>query len=398
MTIPASEQLARNLADMQRRLSALERSSQLQYSSVQLDGSPVSIVDTTRTAITAQATANGKNQVIYSPDPPSADGVTDGDLYYQTGVGGVVIGFWTWNATTATWDIRPTDSQAIANLDVGKLTTGTLAAGQRIIAGPINDTHAELTDTGFKAFSPDSDGNIQEVVRLGTEADDEFFSISNSTGETVAAIDTNGAAQFSDLSLDGDPEISEADWTGAGGRLYDILDRRPRGLIGWAAQYTSAAATSGTTEKGVFDFTVRLYANRMYRILTSPIRIDSTVTGDLAEIRLRYEAGPITSVGSTPASAPATPTVATSTVLARLQTTVGGTGATAIQGSVLSKITRETMGVTDQSKFRDYRILLSYVRAAGSGALTMVGTTGLDVIEVYIDDLGPTLEQPANAE
>ena len=76
-------------------------------------------------AAAAQTSANGKNAVTTSTSAPTSGtpGTTVGDLWMQTSAGGTVIGQWTWTALG--WVSRPVDSQAIANLDVGKLTAGS---------------------------------------------------------------------------------------------------------------------------------------------------------------------------------------------------------------------------------------------------------------------------------
>lgn len=75
-------------------------------------------------ATTAQSTADGKNTVTTSTSAPTAQtpGKAVGDVWFQL-VGANIVGAWTWTALG--WVARPIDSQAIANLDVGKLTASS---------------------------------------------------------------------------------------------------------------------------------------------------------------------------------------------------------------------------------------------------------------------------------
>lgn len=77
--------------------------------------------------------ANGKNKITFSIDTPSIDGTAEGDIWFQRD-GDLIVGQWRW--TGADWAPQEIDGQVIANLDAGRITTGTLAAS-RIAAGTI---------------------------------------------------------------------------------------------------------------------------------------------------------------------------------------------------------------------------------------------------------------------
>ena len=77
------------------------------------------------TANGAQTTANGKNTVKYSLSTPSGGG-TNGDLWFQFNGSNNIIGQWTYNGSS--WIANQITSTVIANLDAGKITTGTLDA------------------------------------------------------------------------------------------------------------------------------------------------------------------------------------------------------------------------------------------------------------------------------
>lgn len=77
------------------------------------------------TANGAQTTANGKNTVKYSLSTPSGGG-TNGDIWFQFNGSNNIIGQWTYNGSS--WIANQITSTVIANLDAGKITTGTLDA------------------------------------------------------------------------------------------------------------------------------------------------------------------------------------------------------------------------------------------------------------------------------
>lgn len=77
------------------------------------------------TANAAQTSANGKNKITYSTSSPSGSGTNTGDIWWQYS-GGNIIGQWAWNGSS--WASAPITNAVIANLDAGKITTGTLSS------------------------------------------------------------------------------------------------------------------------------------------------------------------------------------------------------------------------------------------------------------------------------
>jgi len=79
------------------------------------------------TATGAQTTANGKNTVHYSSGTPGSTANTAGDIWFQFDGSNNIIGQWTGQGGTS-WQSNQITSTVIANLDAGKITTGTLNA------------------------------------------------------------------------------------------------------------------------------------------------------------------------------------------------------------------------------------------------------------------------------
>src|SRR5699024_2347632 len=83
------------------------------------------------TAQHAQQTADGKNTVTSSTTAPVGSGKTKGDTWFRTDGSGAIIGQWSW--TGAAWESQEVGSEVIANLDVGKLTSGSAAIREAVI-------------------------------------------------------------------------------------------------------------------------------------------------------------------------------------------------------------------------------------------------------------------------
>ena len=101
--------------------------------SVQASGTPESVVTDAELAVinenvtTAQATADGKNKVIFSTLAASGTAYAVGDLWFQKS-GTVIIGQWEFVA--GAWAARTLGNAVIANLDAAKITVGQIQASQ----------------------------------------------------------------------------------------------------------------------------------------------------------------------------------------------------------------------------------------------------------------------------
>ena len=260
--------LARDIADLQTRLRAVERAAQLGKSSVLVNGEPVRVSDGLATgykavdlAAVAQMTADGKNIVTNAPTNPSEPGTAPGDLWMrrdpQTGT---VVAMWHWDGSEWVSDVLA--DAVIANLTAGKITTGMLAAGVRIIAGPEDSTHAELTSTGLRVFADDPvDGVPNEVIRMGTTSDD-YFGIVDADGTLTASIDSRGNGNFQNLNVRADPIIM--------GRslISDWIGPLPDGVVGrgWVDFPGHPGHGPIRAEYGLGQLVVPVVAGRSYRV------------------------------------------------------------------------------------------------------------------------------------
>lgn len=322
--------LARVLGDMERRLRVLERSSQLARSSVVVDGSPVTVVggirtgmeaavaadtaqsaadaaqtaaDTAQTAAntaqtaanTALTTANGKNKVTFSPDPPAAAGVAAGDVWFRYDQQFQIYGQWEW--TGSAWRQRTIRSEVIAYLTAAKITTGELAAGVRIIAGPAAGAHTEVAADGLRVFDTTPDGTLQESSRLGTGQGDVFSTINPLTGRSAATIDSTGIASFSGLRLFDDLQIAGrpllGDFQGYTvpneARAIGWVDRLPRGVVGYALRNV-AGVTFTSGERAFVVLRVYFEPGRAYRVHVPNMLLSGDTASTVVGLNLRYAA------------------------------------------------------------------------------------------------------------
>ena len=92
-----------------------------------------SIMDDPEAALDIQDNVSVGSKNTYSASTPSGSGVQTNDKWFQLS-GGVTVGVWYWDGDS--WEPETLSNATIANLDAGKITTGTLAAA-RIAAGAI---------------------------------------------------------------------------------------------------------------------------------------------------------------------------------------------------------------------------------------------------------------------
>lgn len=93
------------------------------------------------TAGAALLSANGKNKNFYQASAPTtADGLTPGDLWFDT-ANGNRVSEWTGSA----WTLRPFGALAVTNLDAGSITAGTLNV-DRIGANSITANKINVSD------------------------------------------------------------------------------------------------------------------------------------------------------------------------------------------------------------------------------------------------------------
>lgn len=88
-------------------------------------------VDAAEVKTIVTESAGGGNHIVYSNKTPDTGGKSVGDTWFARDGKGTVWGQWVWDGTQ--WQPALIDSKVIANLDVGKLTAGTVVTPEAVI-------------------------------------------------------------------------------------------------------------------------------------------------------------------------------------------------------------------------------------------------------------------------
>lgn len=192
------------------------------------------------------------------------------------------------------------------------------------------------------------------------------------TGVTVGNlnyfIDENGDAAFNDVSVNGTLTVG-------GESLEEILAQRPRGVVANAWLSGISAETSGTTEMGVFELQCELEDGRTYRLATSNIIVNGTVTGDVFRVALRENGS------SSPTTSSNLLAVSSAHIFDLADTPQANIDFVFHCDSSQPKTTYNLHPGT-------YRVLVSLQRRAGSGTAHFGGAAASPAT-LYLEDLGP---------
>jgi hypothetical protein len=118
--------------------TALWRTERILYTNSTFAYTAVSKVSSYAAAAVAQATADGKNQIIYSTSDATGTTFVTGDTWRKVttlGAGGKIIKEWTF--TSGAWQTKVYSGLTLTDLDAGSITTGFLDVANRIQAGSL---------------------------------------------------------------------------------------------------------------------------------------------------------------------------------------------------------------------------------------------------------------------
>lgn len=150
------------------------------------------------------------------------------------------------------------------------------------------------------------------------------------------------------------------------GGSISVTGKCPGTMIGRAERTTSTGTTT-TAETGALRLDdISIYAGRAYLVASSGLIHDSSVAGDGMAARFR-----ITTDGSTPTTS---------------STLFGGTlmNATSSSAQAIDSISRYYVPSSNET----LSVILTFVRAAGTGNVNLTASTGFP-IDIVIIDLGP---------
>lgn len=175
-------------------------SAAFEYGPVQLSTAYKAAKDAYLAAQGAIVTANGKNRVVWSTSTPPASmaGFVAGDIWFRRNGSGSIIGQWEAVDTNGTlaWTSRSFSNEVIANLDAGKITTGTLSA-DRIGANSIGTNKLLISsfenliqDPSFE-YAPSSAWVTSQYAPIISSANSrtgaKVLSLASQSGAYVAA-------------------------------------------------------------------------------------------------------------------------------------------------------------------------------------------------------------------
>lgn len=288
----------------------------------------------------------------------------------------------------------------IGSVSAAKITTGELAAGQRVSAGPLAGTHAEMAFDGFRVYAEDLVDNIpNEAVRMGTTGDD-FFAVLDADGLPVASIDQDGGASFTSLDVVDEQTlfVGGSPFIGYGGGsdqwddvlytsayrdfgLYPLgyMERFPRGPVVYGeVAGASLNSLAGSGEVGWFELRATLKPNRHYALRMGPVVCQYTSTGSCTYgIIARY-----TNNGVSP-----TLTTYTGELIRSLRTIPTAVSGYWMDFAMPYRPIRT--GTTDV----DFRVLVSVF--AGSATNSSIAALSSQTIYATIEDLGPVMDSSA---
>ena len=142
------------------------------------------------------------------------------------------------------------DEAVIGDLAANIITSGlfrTAKEGQRI----------EIDSNGFTSYGVDDEGNDMELVKIARDG--------------TATIDTGKASMDADGGVTGMEGRFEKLWV-AGRELTDVIADGPRGVVAWGRRSTNTNFRKSLTR--VLEVWTTLQPGRLYRITTSPFRVD----------------------------------------------------------------------------------------------------------------------------
>lgn len=331
-------------------------------------------------ALEARSLVDGKNAVRWETTTPIGNGATSGDVWYRKNASDDIVGIWRWDGTS--WKPKTLANEVVSSLTADKLRTGTLTAGTVITAGPTSGVHTTIKPEGITTYG--ADGKT-ELVRLGSGTDDRL-AIADNASRVVAAVNVDGSASFKTVSVD-DVLLNTADWTGSGGSLLGLMDRRPRGVVAFGGRYVDSSPSTGETP--IYEIAFTAQKNRLYRISTSSHRVDSGVADALMVIRVREEHSQWVAPGAPMfvAAAPST----SSTILTEAIQSTGPAKITALNVSKFHQFTTDP-GVANGHYQAHVRLSVSLV-AFGSNTAKLVANVqngnASSPAEIVVEDIGP---------
>lgn len=329
------------------------------------DGSNLpAVADIRVTADQALALAGSKGKVysqataptVASTPPPVA-----GDLWFNTST------FILSQYTGASWAAVTLDaSQNVrANTVTANLLASQLVLSTKIVAGPLNDAHAELDQYGLSLYQKRPDGTIVKTSSLGTPGTTDFIQVYDpNSGKSVASLNQDGRVVAASASLGTSPGSVVIN----GKTVESMFWPMPRGAVSINYRGTNLAGV-GATEQNWLEAQVFLERGRLFKVGLNPTYMLGSANGGIGWFVLRWakNGAAVTSTSEQVQSAKMYLPLASEVFTSPPMTMIFSTAA-------------------QDTQFAEYRFLVT-VRGSGAGTVTAVAGYSTPSI-LTIEDLG----------
>lgn len=317
----------------------------------------------------ALALANGKGKVYSQGTAPNASSTpppVSGDLWYDT----TVYALKQYNGYS--WNPVPMDANQ--NIRANTITSSLLATqivlASTIVAGPLNNSHAEISQDGISLYQSTSDGVVR-TSRLGATSGDDFIQVySRTNGQVVAALDQLGGITARKARLGnaaGDTLIN-------GQPFETYFEGLGDGLVAWG-QRTTNGSQAYRTETKFMEVQVVLQSKRLYRVTFNSTYVASTTANNAAVLILRQATG-----------GAAVGTASTQIQSTRTYCNIANQAYTCAPMTYI-------VNTAANSGPLEYRFLVSYLSdGVGSGNVWIVASSNLPSI-LTVEDMGPSMNQ-----
>lgn len=216
------------------------------------------LTESVRMAITAASGAT----VIHAQVSPDRDGDYEGDTWFQHGEGGTTVGMWHWDG--AAWQPDKIDGQALANLDAGTITSGSLSGIDIWSPSATALPRVHVGASTVEVVRPDDDGEPITTVSLGGPDTDRMV-LSDHSGNPLGGFEQDGSMLASDATVNGTLTVDGDD-------IMDIIGGLPQGVVARQKLGSTPSLnniTYGSSDLGLLELQIPMAAGRLYRFVAS---------------------------------------------------------------------------------------------------------------------------------
>lgn len=206
--------------------------------------------------------ASGKNSVTHSVNGPSGSGSAAGDTWFRHDDHGHTIGMWSWDGSS--WQSSPIDGQALANLDAGTITSGSLSGIDIWSPSATALPRVHVGASTVEVIRSDDDGQEITTVSLGGPDTDRMV-LSDHSGSPIAGFEQDGALLATSATVNGTLTVDGDD-------IMDIIGGLPQGVVARQKLGSTSSLnniTYGSSDLGLLELQIPMTAGRLYRFVAS---------------------------------------------------------------------------------------------------------------------------------